>query len=86
MRNKENGLALFGKILHNLHKLINFCGSKDRRRLIKDENLIISVKHLKNLGSLLHTDSNILNLGIGIDFKTVLLRKLQYLLSRHILL
>ncbi len=86
MGNKENGFALCRKILHDLHELFDLLRRKHGRRLVEYKDLIVTVKHLEDLGALLHTDGYILYLCIKVDLKAVALGKSLDLLAGFLLL
>ena len=69
---EENGFALSGKILHDLHELGNLLRGENGSRLVKNKDFIIAVEHFENLGSLLHTDSNVFNDCVRIDMEAIL--------------
>ena len=81
MADEEDGLAFGGKVSHNLHQLFNFLRGKHCGGFIEDENLILPVEHLENLGALLHPDGDILHMGIGIDTQAVFFGKLDHALA-----
>ena len=71
MCDEQDGFAFLRKSSHYFHKLINFLRSKNCCRLIENKNFVIPVQHLEDLYSLLHSYSDILNLGINVNFQTV---------------
>ena len=73
--NEQNALSFGCQIFHDLHKLLDFLRSKYCGRLIKDQDLVVTVKHFQNLGSLLHTYCGILDNGIRIYRKTIFFGK-----------
>jgi hypothetical protein len=81
MRDEQNGFALVREILHNLHQFLDLLRRQHCRRLIKDQHLVITVEHLKNLNTLLHTYGDIRNQRIRLHLKPVPLTQLQYLFS-----
>ena len=74
MRDKQNTLALCRQILHDLHQFLNLLRSQYCSRLIKNQDLIVTIQHLQDLGSLLHTNRDILNQSIWLYLKSILLR------------
>ena len=86
VRNEENGLPFPCQIFHDLHQLGDLLRREDGGRLVKDQDLIVTVEHLENLRSLLHTDGDVLDLGVGIDLQTVLLREGQDFFAGFLLL
>ena len=72
MGDKEDGLSLCRQILHNLQQLLNFLRGQHGGRLVKNQNLIVPVEHFEDLGTLLHTNGNILYQCIRIDLQAVL--------------
>ena len=81
MGDEQNALSLCCKILHDLHKLLDFLGSENCSRLVKNQDLIVTVKHFQDLCSLLHANCSILNDGIRIYCQTISLRKLHNLFA-----
>ncbi len=58
---------------------MNLLNGQNGRRLVEDENLGPAVKRLQNFDALLHADGNVLDLNLGVDLKSVLLRQVRYL-------
>ena len=73
---KQDGLALSGKAPHDLHELVDLLGSQDCGGLVKNQNLIIPVKHLKDLGTLLHAHGDILDLCVQVYGQAVFIGQL----------
>ena len=86
MTDKEDALALLGQVAHDLHQLIDLLRGQYGGRLIKDKDLIIAVQHLQDLHPLLHTDGDILHLGVHVNGKPVFFRELLHLLPGFFLL
>ena len=86
MGNEQDRLPLFGQILHDLHEFFNFLRCQYCRRLIEDQDVIVPVEHLENLGSLLHAYGDILDLRIRIYRKAIALAELHDFLSGFLLL
>ena len=84
--NKENALSLRGEIAHDLHQLFDLLRREHGRRLVEDEDLVVAVEHFQNLGALLHTDGDILDLRVGIDVQAVFLAQSENLFARFLLL
>ena len=84
--NEQNAFALGCQIFHDLHKLLDFLRSKYCGRLIKDQDLVVTVKHFQDLGSLLHTYCGILDNGIRIYRKTIFFGKGHNLFTRALFL
>ena len=59
MGDKEDGLAFLCKVFHDLHQLADLLRGQNRCRLIKDQHLVIPVKHLQDFRTLLHSHCNI---------------------------
>ncbi|MNN64942.1 hypothetical protein D3C81_1804160 [compost metagenome] len=74
MCNQNNGLALSNEPLHNRHQLRNFLWRKHSGRLVEYKYIRTAVQGLHNLYPLLHADRNVMNFGIWIDLKAILLR------------
>ena len=83
---KENTLSLPRHPLHDLHQVLNLLRRQHRGRLVKNQNLIIPVEHLQDLGPLLHTDRDILDHGIRVNAQAVLLGEGLHLFPRRVLL
>ena len=84
--NEQNAFTLGCQIFHDLHKLLDFLRSKYCGRLIKDQDLVVTVKHFQDLGSLLHTYCGILDNGIRIYRKTIFFGKGHNLFTRALFL
>ena len=74
---KQDALALGGKISHDLHEILDLLRSQNRSRLVENKYLIIAVEHFEYLGALLHTDGDILNNSVGLDMQPVLFAQLK---------
>ena len=83
---EEDGLALPSEILHDEQQLIDFLRRQYGGGLVEDEDLVVPVEHLQDLHTLLHTDSDVLHLGVQIYRQTVPLRQLLYLFPGLLLL
>ena len=75
MGNQNNGLPLISKSPNNLQKEADFLRSQNSSRLIKNQNLRLTIKHLQNLHTLLHGNTYIFNDILGIDFQSVFFGK-----------
>ena len=75
MGDEQDGLAFSGKAAHDLHQFVDLLGCQDRRRLVEDQDLIVTVEHFEDLRALLHTDGDILNEGIRIHVQAVFFRQ-----------
>ena len=64
--NEEDALPLGGEILHDLHQLVDLLRGQHRSGLVKDQDLVVPVEHLEDLGALLHADGDILHLRVQI--------------------
>ena len=76
---EEDALPLLGKLTHGGHQLVDLLGSQHGGRLVKNEDLIVPVEHFQNLYPLLHTDRDILHLGVQIHAQAVFLGDLLHL-------
>ena len=81
MSNKNNGFSLCHKLLHYFHKLLDLLRSQYCGRLVKNQNIIVTVQHFKDFNSLLHSYGNIRDVGIRINFKFVLFTEFHYFFS-----
>ena len=81
MGDEEDGLALSGQTLHDLHQLVNLLRSQHGCGLVKDEHLIVAIKHLEDLHALLHAHRDIFNFCVQIHFQAVALGQRQHLLT-----
>ena len=86
MGDEQDALALFGELLHGGHQLVYLLGSQDGGGLVKNEYLVVAVEHLEYLDALLHTDGDVLDLGVEVDLQPVALRELLHTLARLFLL
>ena len=83
---EEDALALGGQILHDLHELVDLLRGQHGGRLVKDQDLIVAVEHLEDLGTLLHADGDILDQRVGVDGQAVALGQGHDLFPRLLLL
>ena len=86
MRNEQNGLSFGCQILHDLHELFNLLRCQYCSRLIEDQDLVVAVEHLQDLGTLLHADGDIFNDGIRIYVQTILLGECDNFLAGFVFL
>ena len=86
MGDKEDGFAFFCKTAHDFHQLVDLLRCQNSRRFVEDQDLVIAVEHLQDLGTLLHAHGDILDQGIRVNMKTVLFGKSKYLFTRLFLL
>ncbi|MPN42181.1 hypothetical protein SDC9_189737 [bioreactor metagenome] len=86
MGDEQDALALPGKAPHHFHQLVDFLRGQYRRRLIKDQYLVIPVQHLEDLHTLLHAHRNILDLRVRIHFQAIALAELHHPFAGFILL
>ena len=86
VRNEEDALPLRGEIAHDLHQLFDLLRREHRRRLVENKDLVVAVEHFQNLGALLHTDGDILDLRVGIDVQAVFLAQSENFFARFLLL
>ena len=70
---EEDGFAFAGKLLHRGHQLLDLLRGEHRGRFVEDEDLVVAVEHLQDLDALLHTDRDILDLGVKVDVQAVAL-------------
>ena len=82
---KEDALSLRREILHDLHELFDLLRREHRGGLVEDEDLIVAVEHLEDLGALLHADGDVLDDRVRIDLQAVFLRELEHLFARLVL-
>ena len=83
---EKDGLALGRQILHDLHQLVDLLRRQHGGRLVEDQDLVIAVEHLQDLGTLLHTHGDVLDQGVGVDLQAVLFAEGQHLLPGLLLL
>ena len=83
---EQDALALRGEVLHDLHELRDLLRRQHRGGLVEDQDLIVAVEHLENLGTLLHTDGDILDFRVGINTEAVFFGEGQDLLAGFLLL
>ena len=82
MRDEENGLAFLRQLLHDFHQLVDFLRRQNGSRLVKNQNLVVTIQHLEDFRPLLHADRDILHERIRIDLQPVTLAQLHDLLAR----
>ena len=85
MRDKQDALALFCEVFHDLHELLDLLRGEHRGRLVENKYLVFAVEHFEYFGALLHTDCHVLDDRIWIDAQSVLIAQLNYLFARLIL-
>ena len=85
MRDKQDALALFCEVFHDLYKLFDLLRSEHRGRLVENEYLVFAVEHFEYFGALLHADGYILDDRIGIDAQSVLIAQLNDLFASLVL-
>ena len=81
MCDEQNTLALFAETAHDLHQLVDLLGRQNSGRLVKDQDLIVTIEHLEDLDTLLHTDGNIGYNGVRIDLEAVALGQVHDLFA-----
>ena len=81
MCDKQNRFTFRCQILHDPHQLIDFLRCQHRRRLIKNQNFVVTVQHFQYFHTLLHTDGNLTGDGIHIDIQMILLTQIDNLFS-----
>ena len=54
-------------------QLVRLLRGEDGGRLVEDQNLVVAVEHLEDLGALLHTDGDVLDERVGVNVQAVLL-------------
>ena len=86
VRDEEDALALAGELAHRRHELLNLLRGEDGGRLVEYEYLVVAVEHLQNLHALLHTDGDVLHLGVEVDLEAVALGELLHALAGLLLL
>ena len=69
--NEEDGFSFFLEAPHDVHQLVNLLGGQDGGGLVENQDLIVSVEHLQNLHSLLHTNGDVGDLGVRVDPQAV---------------
>ena len=83
---EQDALALGGQILHDLHQLIDLLRRQHGGRLVEDEDLVVAVEHLQDLGALLHTHGDVLDQRVRVDLQAVFLAERDDLLPGVLLL
>ena len=86
VRDEQDRLALGREPAHDLHQLADLLRGEHGGRLVEDEDLIVAVEHLEDLGALLHTDGDVLDARIRIDLQAVFFRQREHLFARLALL
>ena len=72
MGDEQDALALGLEAAHDIHELVNLLRSKNCRRLVENQDLIVAVQHLQDLDTLLHTDGNVADQRVRVDLQAVL--------------
>ena len=83
---EEDALALLGQVLHDLHELVDLLGGEHGGGLVEDQDLVVPVEHLQDLGALLHAHGDVLDEGVRVHLQAVLLGQGQDLLPGLLLL
>ena len=86
MGNEQDGFTLLGKPLHGCHQFLDLLGSQYCGRLVENQDLIVAVEHLEDFHSLLHTNGDILDLGIQVHLQAILFRQCLHLFPGSLLL
>ena len=77
----DDGLTRAGEVVHDLDEAVDLLGRENRGGLVQDQDVGAAVERLQDLDALLHTDRDVLDLGIGVDLEAVLLDDLADLLT-----
>ena len=75
MADKEDGFSFCGKVPHDLHQFFDLLRGQHGCGLVKDQDLVVTVQHLEDLGALLHTNGDIFDLRVRIHLEAILFRK-----------
>ena len=86
VRDDDDGLAVVAHAAQYGEELVRLLRGEHGGRLVEDEDLIVAVEHLEDLGALLHTDGDVLDARIRIDLQTVFFRQRKHLFARLALL
>ena len=86
MGDEEDAFALFREGAHGGHQLVDLLRGEDGRRLVEYEYLVVAVKHFQYFNALLHTNGDVLDLGVKIHLETVFFGKLKHPAARFLLL
>ena len=86
MGDKDDRLALALEVLHDDHQFVDLLRRQDSRRLVEDQDFVVTVEHFQNFGTLLHADGDVLDESIGVDVQAIPLRELHDLFPGLILL
>ena len=73
MSDKKNAFSFGCQTFHDLHQLCDLLNGQNCCRFVKDQDLIVTVQHLQDLSSLLHSYGDILNQSIRIYLEMILL-------------
>jgi len=75
---KDDRVPGRSELTHHAKQLLNLLRGQHRSGLIQDEDAGATIERLENLNSLLDAHWQVLNNGIGIDRKPILLCKLHH--------
>ena len=78
---EQDALALCCQVLHDLQQFGNFLGRQHSGGFVENQNLVVAVQHLQDLGTLLHTNGDVLNDRIRVNVQAILFGKFHDLLS-----
>ena len=73
MRNNDHGAALVTHAAQDGEELVRFLWREHSRRLIEDQDVRASVKHLENLNRLLFTNGHVVGFFQWVNFQTIFL-------------
>ena len=86
MGDEQDALAFLRQVLHDGHELVDLLGGEHGGGLVEDEDLVVPVEHLQDLGALLHAHGDVLDVGVRVHLQAVLFGQGQDLLAGLILL
>ena len=72
MGDEQDALALGLEAAHDVHELVDFLRGQNRRRLVENQNFIVTVEHFQDLDTLLHADGDVADQRVRVDLQTVL--------------
>ena len=78
---EQDALALGGQVLHDLHQLVDLLGRQHGGGLVEDQDLVVAVEHLEDLGALLHADGDVRDLRVRVHLQAIALGELDHALA-----
>ena len=79
---EQYALALRRQVLHDLHQLVDLLGRQHGGGFVEDQDFVVPVQHLQDLGALLHAHGDVGDLCVRVHLQAVALRQFEHTLAR----